>query len=153
MGLSDKELVDLEVAAFVHDIGKVGVPDQILHKPGPLTRGEFNTLRNYPFIGERILSAVPGLWRVSKIVRSHHEQYDGSGYPDGLSSDSIPLAARILNAAEAFLALVSERLYRRVFSLEDAIEVLQKEAGKSFDPDVIRILVRLLETDRVKYTA
>ena len=131
-------------AALLHDIGKVGVPDQVLHKPGPLDDGEWDLMREHPAIGERILRATPGMGQVAKMVRHEHERWDGAGYPDGLSGQAIPLGSRIILACDAYHAMTSDRPYRRAMSHAEAIAELSAGAGTQFDPHVVEALVGYL---------
>ena len=121
LGLRRDELAELSRAAQLHDIGKLAVPDEILHKRGPLDEREWEFIHQHTIVGERILRASPAFRSVATIVRSTHERWDGTGYPDGLRGEEIPLAARIVAACDAFIALTSERPYRRARSQEDAL--------------------------------
>ena len=144
MGLSAEEMASLEVGALLHDIGKVGVADQILHKNGPLTPEEWLEMRKHPEIGYGLTSRISFLDHASPIVRHHHERWDGNGYPDGLCGENIPLAARIFAVADSFDAMVSDRPYRRGMPLEQVIGELQRGAGKQFDPQVVNVFVTLI---------
>jgi HD-GYP domain-containing protein (c-di-GMP phosphodiesterase class II) len=137
MGLDRAALAELEVAALLHDIGKILVPDSVLKKPGPLTPDEYAQMAIHPARGAEILARVPGLEVVATIVRYHHERWDGSGYPDGLSGDRIPLASRIIAVCDSFNAMTSDRPYRRAMSPEDALTELHINAGWQFDPAVV----------------
>jgi diguanylate cyclase (GGDEF)-like protein len=141
--LSHEERQDLRYAAELHDIGKVAIPDSILHKPGPLDADEWDFIRRHTLIGERILAAAPALTRVAQIVRSTHERFDGQGYPDNLVGESIPLAARIIAACDAYDAMTSARPYQQAVSHRDALAELQRCAGTQFDPNVIDTLLRV----------
>jgi diguanylate cyclase (GGDEF)-like protein len=140
LDLSDDELQDLALAAELHEVGKLAIPDSILRKPGPLTEDDWEFVRRHPLIGERILSSAPALARVAKTVRSIHERMDGQGYPDGLSGDEIPFAARIINACAAFLRMTAEQPYRPARSLEEALDELRRCAGTQFDPAVVAVV-------------
>jgi two-component system, cell cycle response regulator len=137
LGLSDDELDDLVCAAELHDVGKVGVPSEILYKRGPLDDGEWAVMHAHTIAGDRILSAAPALSPVAKIVRSSHERYDGLGYPDRLSGAKIPLGARIIAVCDAYDAMTTNRPYRRAVGREDALAELCRCAGYQFDPDVV----------------
>jgi polar amino acid transport system substrate-binding protein len=137
MGLDRAELAELEVAALLHDIGKILVPDSILKKPGRLTPDEYAQMTIHPARGAEILARVPGLEVVATIVRYHHERWDGSGYPDGLSGERIPLASRIISVCDSFNAMTSDRPYRRAMSADDALTELHINAGWQFDPAVV----------------
>jgi len=133
-------LEDVEVirqAAELHDVGKAAIPDAILFKPGPLDHDEWALMRRHTLIGEKILAAAPDLARVARLVRSSHENYDGSGYPDGLARREIPLGSRIIAVCDAFDAMTTERPYRRAMSEAIAVGELRRCAGSQFDPDVI----------------
>jgi diguanylate cyclase (GGDEF)-like protein len=144
LAMPEEEIARLRTAALLHDIGKVGVPDEILHKPGSLDPAEWEVMRQHPVIGERILRAIPGLGRVARIVRHEHERWDGQGYPDGLSGEDIPLASRVILACDAYHAMTSERPYRQAMAHSDAIAELNANAGSQFDPTVAEALVGYL---------
>jgi two-component system cell cycle response regulator len=141
LGLRRDELEELERAAQLHDLGKLAVPDEILHKPAPLDDREWAFVRQHTIVGERILRASPALRSVATVVRSSHENWDGTGYPDGLEGEKIPLAARIIRACNAYVAMVSERPYRAALADEEALNELMRLAGTEFDPNVVRVLV------------
>ncbi len=143
MGLSGEELEALQAAALLHDIGKLAVPEYILTKPGKLSAEEFAKMKVHPLVGAEIVEQVQFPYPVAPIVRAHHEKWNGSGYPLGLKGEAIPLAARILTAADYLDALTSDREYRRALSLEDAMEQIAAESGQTFDPRVVRVLQRL----------
>jgi putative two-component system response regulator len=138
MGFGDRELDDLELAALLHDVGKIGIPENILNKPGPLTTEEYKAIKDHPVFGEGILKPVVELTQISKIVRSHHEKYDGSGYPDGLKGLEIPLGARIMAVADTYDAITSKRPYRGEESHHFAIKEIIRCSGTQFDPEVIQ---------------
>jgi diguanylate cyclase (GGDEF)-like protein len=144
MGLLPGEVSMLERAAELHDIGKMGIPEAILDKPGPLNEEELEFMRQHTVLGERILLAADSLAPVARIVRSCHERLDGRGYPDGLEGDQIPLASRIIFACDAFHAMTSERPYCTPKSREEALAELERCAGSQFDPEVVNVLCRLL---------
>ena len=135
-------------AAELHDVGKIAVPDAILDKPGPLDPVEWSFMRRHPLIGERILLAAPALRPVARLVRSSHERWDGTGYPDGLSGDQIPLGARVVSVCDAFDAMTSERPYREAVSEDDAMEELRQCAGTQFDPMVVEAFCRVIARER-----
>jgi putative nucleotidyltransferase with HDIG domain len=144
LGQAEREVEEIEYAALVHDIGKIGPQHQhILQKPGALSQEEQRTLRAHPGAGADIVAKVRALRRASEIVRSHHERPDGLGYPFGLRSGDVPLGARILNVADAFDAMTSDRPYRRALSLDAAVGELRRGAGTQFDTDVVACLVAL----------
>ena len=136
LGLDDDCLRDLEAAAILHDIGKIGVPDAILRKPAKLTEEEYAVIKKHPEYGWAVLRAVPGFERVSLFVLHHHEAFDGKGYPAGLRGDEIPIGSRIVSVMDSFDAMVSSRPYRKGLPLEEAIRRLEADTGKQFDPVV-----------------
>jgi diguanylate cyclase (GGDEF)-like protein/putative nucleotidyltransferase with HDIG domain len=148
LGLNMPEVARVKSAALLHDIGKVAIPDEILHKPGPLTDDEWKLMKEHPVIGERILRVLPGLGNVARIVRHEHERWDGDGYPDGLSGDEIPLGSRIIIAADTYHAITSDRPYRAARSHSEAIEELTRCAGTQFDPNVTQALIGFLYGQR-----
>jgi len=140
----EREVEEIEYAALVHDLGKIGPQHQyILQKPGSLTHEEQRTLRAHPAAGAEIVAKVRTLRRVAEIVRSHHERPDGLGYPYGLRSEDVPVGARILNVADAFDAMTSDRPYRRALPLDVAIQELERGAGTQFDAESVQCLLRL----------
>lgn len=143
LGLSAEELDEVGRAAELHDIGKLSIPDSILHKAGPLDEAEWRLMRQHAVIGDRILSAAPAMRPVARLVRSTHERFDGSGYPDGLAAEAIPLGARIIGVCDAFHAMRSERPHRRALSEQAALEELGRCAGTQFDPAVVEVVVEL----------
>ena len=142
MGLGGDELEALRAAALLHDIGKLAVPEHIISKPGGLTAEEFEKMKIHPIVGAEILERVQFPYPVVPIVRCHHERWDGSGYPQGLSGEQIPIGARILAAVDCLDALASERQYRPALPIKKALEYVLAESGKSFDPKVVEILER-----------
>lgn len=140
MNLGDDELKALRVAAVLHDIGKLAVPDHIISKPGRLTPEEYDRLKIHPVVGAEIIEQAGFPYEVAPIVRYHHERWDGSGYPHGLKGAEIPLGARILAAVDCLDALNSDRHYRRALPLDQALSVVVSEAGKSYDPAVVEVL-------------
>jgi two-component system, cell cycle response regulator len=139
--LAPHELHDLGLAAELHDVGKLAIPDSILSKPGPLNEEEWPFIFRHTLVGERILSAAPSLARIARLVRSTHERVDGHGYPDGLVGPNIPLLTRIISVCDAFLAMTEDRPYRQAMASEDAIAELRRCAGTQFDPDVVEALI------------
>jgi diguanylate cyclase (GGDEF)-like protein/PAS domain S-box-containing protein len=144
LGLTEELMTPLLQAAALHDVGKVAIPDAILDKPGPLDETEWEFMRTHTLIGERILAEAPALADAAKIVRSSHERYDGTGYPDGLAGDAIPLAARIIAVCDSFDAMTSNRPYRTAMSFEGALSELHKNAGTQFDPKVVTAFVKAI---------
>jgi diguanylate cyclase (GGDEF)-like protein len=145
LGMNAEQIDEVARAADLHDIGKVGIPDAILTKPGYLDPPEWDLIRQHTILGERILSAAPALRPVARIVRASHERWDGAGYPDGLAGDSIPLAARIVAACDAYDAMTSDRCYRRARSPSAARNELMCEAGGQFDPKVVAAVLGELQ--------
>jgi len=144
LAIGSDEIEQVRTAALLHDIGKVGVPDQILHKPGKLDEREWEIMRQHPVIGERILRAIPGFGAVARMVRHEHERWDGGGYPDGLAGKAIPVGSRIILACDAYHAMTSDRPYRKAMPHADAMSELSGNAGSQFDPDVVQALVGYL---------
>jgi len=136
---------DLKIAALLHDIGKIGVPEQVLNKIDPLTDQEFELIKKHPIIGEEILAPIKELKDVIGAVRSHHERYDGSGYPEGLSGAKIPLLAAVISVADAFDAMTSDRSYRKAFPAYKAVEIIKEEKGKQFNPQVVDAFLAFYE--------
>jgi diguanylate cyclase (GGDEF)-like protein len=141
LGLSDPELQALQVAAMLHDIGKLAVPEHILTKPGELSEAEFETLKIHPMAGAEILEQVRFPYPVAPIVRAHREKWDGSGYPYGLRGEEIPIGARILALADCLDALISARHHRKAMTIEQAVDYIASESGKSFDPQVVEVFL------------
>jgi HD-GYP domain-containing protein (c-di-GMP phosphodiesterase class II) len=139
LGRPEDELEEVKIAGLLHDIGKIGIPETILSKAGPLTDEEWAYVRSHPQIGESIIRQMGSerLAGVERIVRHHHERLDGTGYPDGLPGAAIPLGARILGVADAYDAMTSNRPYRKAFSPEAAIKEVRRCAGQQFDPEVV----------------
>jgi diguanylate cyclase (GGDEF)-like protein len=145
LGLPDHEVTRIGLAAELHDVGKTAIPDAILNKPGPLDEQEWDFMRRHTVIGERIILAAPSLAPTAELVRSSHEAFDGSGYPDALRGEAIPLGARIIAVCDAFDAMTSKRAYRGAMPTEDAIAELRRCAGRQFDPDIIEVFCALVE--------
>ena len=146
LGLSEEAMTPLLQAAALHDVGKVAIPDAILDKPGPLDEAEWEFMRKHTLIGERILAEAPALAEAAKIVRSSHERHDGTGYPDGLVGQAIPLAARIIAVCDSFDAMTSDRPYRTAMSEEGAMSELHNCSGTQFDPAVIAAFSRVIRS-------
>ncbi len=144
LGMNDNEIQGVKTAALLHDIGKLAVPEHILSKPGPLSHEEFQKIRIHPQVGAEIISAVPFPYPVAPLILSHHERWDGKGYPQGLRAEDIPLGARILSVVDYFDALTSERPYHKAMTHEAALLLLQQEAGRALDPKVVDLFVEHL---------
>ena len=143
LGLNSLQLKALERGSLLHDIGKIGVSDTILHKPGKLTDDEWKIMRTHPDIGARIIERIPFLQECMPVVHSHHERWDGSGYPQGLKAQAIPLQARIFAVADVFDALTSKRSYRKASKPEDALAYLREQVNILFDPEIVEALAKL----------
>jgi ribonuclease P protein subunit RPR2 len=154
-GMALAEKIDPELASrpevsygfFLHDIGKVGIPERVLCKPGPLDDIEWAVMREHPTIGAQIVEPIRFLTGAVEIVRSHHERWDGDGYPRGLRGEQIPLAARIFAVADCFDAMTSDRPYRRALPVEVALDEIARGAGSQFDPDVVDAFFSVVEED------
>jgi diguanylate cyclase (GGDEF)-like protein/putative nucleotidyltransferase with HDIG domain len=144
LGMNESDIQGVKTAALLHDIGKLAVPEHILSKPGPLTQEEFQKIRVHPQVGAEIISAVPFPYPVAPLILSHHERWDGKGYPRGLKGDEIPLGARILSVVDHFDAMTSDRPYHKAMSNEAAIALLNQEKGKALDPTVLEMFIRML---------
>lgn len=142
LGLSPEELEALRAASLLHDIGKLAVPEHIISKPGKLTPEEFERMKIHPVVGAQILERVRFPYPVAPIVRSHHERWDGNGYPDRLKGEQIPIGARILSVVDTLDALATDRQYRKALPLDEAVGVILAEAGEAFDPRVVEVLAR-----------
>lgn len=146
MGLSEEEVVDVEQAALLHDIGKIGVGDAILRKPEALTDAEWELMRMHPVIGEEIVASTKGLSHLAPVIRAEHERWDGKGYPDGLWGEEIPLTSRIILVCDAFHAMTSERPYRKALDVPVALGELEKNAGTQFCPHTVEAFVGMVGT-------
>ena len=142
VGLDNEELSDLELLATLHDIGKIGIDDSILSKPGKLTEDEWLEMKKHPEIGYRITSASPELKHISEYILSHHERWDGKGYPQGLSGTNIPLLSRIIAIVDSFDAMTQDRVYRKAMTKNAAAQEIIKNAGTQFDPEIAKIFVK-----------
>jgi diguanylate cyclase (GGDEF)-like protein/putative nucleotidyltransferase with HDIG domain len=152
-GLDETSLFWFRIGALLHDVGKLIVPAEVLNKPGKLSDEEWALVRQHPAAGEQMLADVQFPWDVAPMVRSHHERWDGGGYPDGLKGESIPLPARILCVADVYDALTTERSYKRAFSQLEAIEIMRREVGKQFDPRLFTLFDELIRRGTVNAPA
>lgn len=150
IGVEEAEAGEIGYSAVLHDVGKLHVPDHILSKPGPLTDEERRTVEQHTVVGERILSTRPFFRRARLIARSHHENWDGSGYPDGIARDAIPLEARITHVADVFDALTNRRAYKEAWDVEAAMRLIRESAGAQFDPDIVAALAGLHDSGELK---
>lgn len=147
MGCTEEELDMINVAGSLHDIGKIGIRDDILLKPGRLTQDEYEKIKEHPAIGADIISKL-GLWgREAQIIRHHHERFDGTGYPDGLKGEQIPKLARILSVADSYDAMASDRAYRRKMDKKVVLDIIIENSGSQFDPDVVDAFLRVADQD------
>lgn len=149
LGLTEAETHRITLAARLHDIGKVAIPDSVLLKPGPLDDDEWTMMRRHTLVGERIISAAPSLSDLGGLVRSCHERFDGDGYPDGLSGTDIPLGSRIIFACDSFDAMTSDRPYNRPLSTAEAVEELRRCAGGQFDPRVVEAFCAVVQREGI----
>jgi len=143
-GLTESDIQGVKTAALLHDIGKLAVPEHILSKPGPLTQEEFQKIRIHPQVGAEIIAAVPFPYPVAPLIMSHHERWDGKGYPQGLAGDEIPRGARILTIVDYYDAVTTERPYHKALTSESAVGLLRHEAGRALDPALVPIFIELL---------
>lgn len=145
LNLSDREIENLQHAAMLHDLGKIGIPDKILHKTKRLTKAEYARIKKHPQIGAEIIKSVRSLNGVVPIILYHHERFDGLGYSAGLKGKGIPLGARIIALADVYQALVSDRPYRRAYSKVEALRIIKKGSGTQFDPRIVKIFMRIMQ--------
>ena len=145
LGLNEEDLVALELLSTLHDIGKISVDKEILAKRGPLTEAEWAEIKRHPEVGFRIAQASPELHHISEYILCHHERWDGTGYPRGLSGADIPLLARVLTVIDSFDAMTQDRAYRKAMPVEAALMEIRKNAGGQFDPEIVRAFLSLME--------
>lgn len=147
MNLTQKGLDDLELLSMLHDIGKIGIDDRILNKPGKLTEEEWTAMKKHPEIGYRIAMSSPEFKSVAEYILHHHEHWDGSGYPNNISGEDIPMLSRILAVADAYDAMMEDRIYRKAMSKEDAIKEIEENAGTQFDPNIAYLFIQLVRNN------
>lgn len=143
LGWKQTRIAWLETEAILHDLGKIGISDSILRKEGPLNDEEFTEIKKHPVIGLRIIESSEFLFQFKHCIESHHERYDGKGYPYGLKKEAIPIKGRIIAVADTFDALTSHRPYRRALSSENAIRIIDEQTGTQFDPDIAKVFIKL----------
>jgi HD-GYP domain-containing protein (c-di-GMP phosphodiesterase class II) len=144
MSLPPERMHALVLGALLHDVGKIGVPDLVLQKPGRLTDEEYGVIKRHPVLGAEMLAPVEELAPAVPVVRHHHERFDGRGYPDGLCGEDIPLEARVVSVADAFDSMISDRPYGYEISREAAMKEIERSAGMQFDPRVVRALLEVV---------
>lgn len=142
--LTEQENETINTAALLHDIGKISVPKKILNNPNRLTDEEFEKIKKHPVMGYNMLKFIPGLKEVAKIVRHHHENWDGTGYPDKLAGNDIPLGARVVAITDSYHAMTSDRPYRKGMPKEKAIQILKEGAGTQWDPELVEKFVSFI---------
>ena len=147
MGIDESHAKDISIGALLHDVGKIGIPDSILQKQGALTGEEWKIIKKHPEIGAKILAHIKKFAKVIPIIKGHHERWDGTGYPDGLKGEEIPLGARIVAVCDAFDAMISERNYGRRYSVQDAIEEIRANSGTQFDPKIVEAAIPILKRE------
>lgn len=149
LGVGEDDLKELKRGGYLHDLGKVGIPDAVLLKPGKLTEQEWLVMRSHVDIGVKICAPLRTLRPVLPIIRHHHERFDGSGYPDGLSGEEIPYLARIFQVVDIYDALTNDRCYRKAFGFEEAIRIIWEETDRGWhDPDIVRVFIEMIEQDQ-----
>jgi putative nucleotidyltransferase with HDIG domain len=149
MGVTEDDLIQIRRGAILHDIGKMAIPDEILHKRGPLTIGERKIIEEHPTRAYELLSRIPFLEKAIEIPFCHHEHWDGSGYPGGLKGEEIPLGARIFSVIDVWDAVQSERPYNQPWSREETIHYLKSQSGKYFDPECVSVFLDLVEQGKI----
>jgi putative nucleotidyltransferase with HDIG domain len=145
-GLNESDLVQVRWGALLHDIGKLAVPDAVLHKPGPLSDGEWELMKRHPFLAYEMISPIHYLRRAVDIPYCHHEKWDGTGYPRGLTGEQIPVAARLFAVVDMWDAITSDRPYRPAWSRERALAYIREQSGKHLDPEVVLAFLDFIQT-------
>lgn len=145
MKFDDSEMISIHRGALLHDIGKLGIPDHILHKPGPLTEEEWEIMRKHPTFALNMLAPISYLHASLEIPGNHLERWDGTGYPRGLRGQEIPLSARVFTVVDVWDALISDRPYRRAWTDRQAIDYIQAQSGKQFDPQVVQVFLKFMQ--------
>ncbi len=149
LGYREDEVEIIRLAGMLHDIGKLDISEEILRKPGPLSPDEWEVIKRHPLVGADLLSPISSLARVSAIIRSHHEKFNGTGYPYGLRGEQIPLEARILAVADAYSVMINGRIYRSALTQPEAVAELKHCSGTHFDPHVVKVLLLLIQQGKV----
>ena len=150
MGITqDDELVKIRRGAILHDIGKLGIPDEVLLKPGKLTRAEWNIMSQHPWLGYKLLAPISFLKDSLDIVRYHHEKWDGNGYLSGLQGEEIPLPARIFAIVDVWDAVQSDRIYKKAWNRGEAIELIKTKSGEHFDPKVASVFLGMVKDGKI----
>jgi HD-GYP domain-containing protein (c-di-GMP phosphodiesterase class II) len=152
ISLSEQELELLSLSAQFHDLGKIGIPDKVLHKPAPFELSEWECMKEHALIGERIILAIDGedTSEVAQAVRHHHEHFDGSGYPDSLTGSTIPLYSRIISLADSYDAMVETRAYHKSRSHREVMDILNQESGIKHDPDLLHAFTAAIEKSEIR---
>jgi putative two-component system response regulator len=153
LGLGDHQLELLRHGVQLHDVGKIGLPRDLLEKPGPLTESEFDEVRFHPLIGERLTASLNLSREVRRIIRHHHERWDGEGYVDGLAGEQIPILARVVSVIDAYDAMITERPYRPALTVSEALDQLAVGAGSQWDPDVVRVFLAVMGGQELREAA
>lgn len=143
LGFSSSETEELHLAGLFHDIGKIGISENVLNKKGQLNTDEYEIIKEHPKISQKIVEQVPQFKRISRIIRAHHEFYDGTGYPDQIAKQEIPIGARIMAVCDAFDAMTSNRSYRDALSTEHSLRILRRNSGTQFDPEMIQVFLKM----------
>ena len=146
LGLGEHDLALLRIGTLLHDIGTLGIPDSILLKPSALTEEERNIIKRHPVYGAELVSSIPSLQGTVPIIKYHHERWDGTGYPDKLKGEEIPLLARVCSVVEVFDTLVSDQIYRRAQSQSQILLLVEQEAGRAFDPEIAAELIKIMRS-------
>lgn len=150
LNLPESEIQGIRVAGILHDVGKIGLPEGILLKFGPLTDAEFSVIKEHPVVSARIIEKGEFPWDIDSLALHHHERYDGSGYPDGLKGEDIPFGARILAVADTYEALLADRPYRRGFPKEETLEIIKEAASTQLDPEIVAVFLELVEKGEIE---
>ncbi|MEO0205385.1 MAG: HD-GYP domain-containing protein, partial [candidate division WOR-3 bacterium] len=148
IGFTDGRKKILYWAGLLHDIGKIGISESILNKPGQLDEFEFSEIRRHPVEGAKMLEPIQGLTKIVPIIRHHHENYDGTGYPDGLKAEKIPLESRILAVCDVYDAMTTIRSYRKPFSKQEALMAIKSFSGKRLDPELVEVFIKMMKSKK-----